>query len=48
MKKLPGVLFALVGILATSAAYTAPSARTVPSCTKVTVTSTITVAASAT
>lgn len=51
MKKLSGFLFALAGILATSAAsaaYTAPSARSVPSCTKVTVTSTIVVEAGAT
>ncbi len=43
MKKVTGLLLAAVGTLIATTAIAAPSARTVPSCTKVTVTSTTTV-----
>jgi hypothetical protein len=43
MKKMSGLLLALAGVIVAATASAAPSARTVPSCTKVTVTSTTTV-----
>lgn len=48
MKKITGLLLAIAGTMFATTSFAAPSARTVPSCTKVTVTSTITVSSGAT
>jgi pectate lyase len=48
MKKVTGLLLAAASMMISTTAFAAPSARTVPSCTKVTVTSTITVKSGAT